>query len=121
MNAVSYKISKFVTVLEISRKEAKTAAGGRGVAVLHIGKNDYLQLSRNDEKCRKNIIGLSYRQSRIQMSMLTTLIYLVSSLVHEVLVCTGEFNCNQGQNSKIQRRKTGTSVDLSIDLDNNFR
>jgi len=30
MNAVSYKISKFVTVLEISRKEAKTAAGGSG-------------------------------------------------------------------------------------------
>ena len=75
MKIVSYETSKFVTVLEIRRKEAKTGAGGSG---LYIGKNGYLQLSRNDKKCRKNIIGLSYRQSRIQMSMLTTLmIYLV--------------------------------------------
>ena len=47
MNAVSYKISKFVTVLEISRKEAKTAAGGSGF----IYRKKW-QLSRNDEKCR---------------------------------------------------------------------
>ena len=119
MKVASFKTSKFVTVLEISGKEAKTAAGH--CRFIYLGKNGYFRLSRNDEKCRKSIIKLSYRQSRGQIALLTPIIYLVKSLMHELVAFTVEINCNQAQNSKTQGRKPGTLVNLSINLDNNFR
>ena len=58
MNAVSYKISKFVTVLEISRKEAKTAAGGSGFVYSQEKMTVYncLEMMKNVEKALLNYL-----------------------------------------------------------------
>ena len=78
MKAASYKTSKFVDSL-FSRYVGKKLKMLPVIAVLYIGKNSYFQLSKNDDKCQKSIIKLSYRQSRGQISLLTTIIYLVNT------------------------------------------
>jgi len=62
---------------------------------------------RNDEQCRKSLLGLSFRQARGQMGLLR-------SIMHEL----GGNDYKQAHNDgRKRRRETGTSVDLSINLD----
>ena len=62
--------------------------------------------TNNVENALLNYLTVDNNLEASKMSMLMTIIYVVNSLVHVLVAFTGEINCNQAQNSKIQRRKT---------------